>query len=97
MVVIALMMFLQSIPTIPYIWQQCCAERDCHEAQVKVLARGVQESVVEIDGQRVEILTDRIHPSMNGREYYCVLDGGELGEDELMCIFYASPLAKGHA
>ena len=86
-----------SIPTTPLLWQQCCEERDCNEAQVEVLTRGEQMSTVRIDGQTVEVLTGRIHPSMTGREYYCVLDGGELGEDELMCVFHASPLAKGYA
>ncbi len=92
-----LVMMLLGIPSTEILWQQCCAERDCVEADVEVLHFGEDESQVRIGLDTVWVLNARIHPSMDGREYYCVYDQGDPTREEIICIFHASPLAKGHA
>ena len=97
MAVLCLIMTLLGIPTTEILWQQCCAERDCVQADVEVLSKGDIQSDVRIGRDIVTVLNSRIHPSMDGREYYCVYDQGDPVREEILCVFHASPFAKAYA
>lgn len=60
------------LPTDEKTWYSCCHEQDCIEGKVRVLQRGEETTLVQVnDWPPFTMRTERVYPSKNGKSYFC--------------------------
>lgn len=83
------------LPADASVWSGCCSHRDCMEAPVTVVYQNADWARVSIaDFPAFELETWKIHPSKNGRAYFCRRELSRPPDTEnTRCVFVGS---SGH-
>jgi hypothetical protein len=63
------------LPAEASLWSGCCSHRDCMEARVSVANQNADWAKVSIAYfPTFDLETKKIHPSKNGKDYFCRQD-----------------------
>ena len=78
------------LPAPRELWNSCCHEQDCRQAQISARSIGDDYIVSVADYPPVRVKGDRVYRSENGKSYICT----QLGElpptnDNVLCVFLA--------
>jgi len=81
------------LPAEASLWSGCCSHRDCMEAPVSVTHQNADWAKVSIaDFSAFELETVKIHPSKNGKGYFCRRDLSRPPDSEnTRCVFIGRP------
>lgn len=89
--------WIMDIPTNDEeVWNACCAHEDCWLAKsIKVRWVSPEISLVTVDNYtRFAMKNINIHPSTNGRAYFCRIDFDEPPTTQnILCIFVGMKLS----
>lgn len=88
--------WIMDIPTIDEdIWNACCAHEDCQPAKsIKISWVSEEISLVTVDEYtRFAMKNENIHPSTNGRIYFCRIDFTQPPTTKnILCVFVGMTL-----
>lgn len=82
------------LPAEPNIWSGCCSHYDCQEGRVATHEySNPDKAMVVIDHyDPFPLERSRIHPSKNGRDYFCRRDLNRPPDSEnTRCVFLGKP------
>lgn len=82
------------LPAEPGVWSGCCSHHDCKEGRVRLYQESdPSKATVGIDDYKpFSFERSRIHPSKNGRDYFCRRDLTQPPDSEnTRCVFVGRP------
>ena len=77
------------LPAPKELWNSCCQEQDCRQAQISARQVGA-DYVISVAGfSPVKVKGDRVHKSENGKAYICTQLGEPPTNENVLCVFLA--------